>query len=186
MPIRAPRCASPPCSCEAVFIHGLFPYIAILLLAAGEARASIAGLVIAAFGIGGVVYSILVSVLVANISDRRLMITGGTLAAIGLVLTALHFPWYIQVGIFSMLGFGFYLLHGSIQVHVTELSATARGSATSLHSCFFYLGQAVGPVIYGFGFAHGGPEPSLLVGAVVVMMVGLVCSQLLRHRAASH
>jgi predicted MFS family arabinose efflux permease len=172
--------------CEAVFIHGLFPYIAILLLAAGEARASIAGAVIAAFGIGGVVYSILVSVLVANISERRLMIIGGTLAAIGLVLTALHFPWYVQIGIFSMLGFGFYLLHGSIQVHVTELSATARGSATSLHSCFFYLGQAVGPVIYGFGFAHGGPEPSLLVGAVVVMMVGLVCSQLLRHRPASH
>jgi predicted MFS family arabinose efflux permease len=172
--------------CEAVFIHGLFPYIAILLLAAGEARASIAGLVIAAFGVGGMVYSLSVSVLIANISDRRLMIAGGTLAAIGLVLTALHFPWYVQLGVFSMMGFGFYLLHGSIQVHVTELSATARGAATSLHSCFFYLGQAVGPVIYGFGFAHGGPEPSLLVGAVVVMLVGLVCSQLLRHRTASH
>ena len=108
------------------------------------------------------------------------------MAAIGLVLTALHFPWYVQIGIFGVLGFGFYLLHGCIQVHVTELSQTARGSATSLHSCFFYLGQAVGPVIYGFGFAHGGPEPSLLVGAVVVMMVGLVCSRLLRHRTASH
>ncbi len=55
-----------------------------------------------------------------------------------------------------MMGFGFYLLHGCIQVHVTELSPTARGSATSLHSCFFYLGQATGPVVYGFGFAHGG------------------------------
>ena len=128
----------------------------------------------------------LVSVLVARISDRRLMIAGGTLAAIGLALTALHFAWYVQVGIFFMMGFGFYLLHASIQVHVTELSSTARGSATSLHSCFFYLGQAVGPIIYGFGFRHGGPEPSLLVGAVVVMMVGLVCSQLLRHRTASH
>jgi DHA1 family inner membrane transport protein len=172
--------------CEAVFIHGLFPFIAILLLAAGETRAAIAGLVIASFGMGGILYSLLVSVLVARISDRRLMITGGTLAAIALALTALHFVWYLQIGIFFMMGFGFYLLHASIQVHVTELSSTARGSATSLHSCFFYLGQAVGPIIYGFGFRHGGPEPSLLVGAVVVMMVGLVCSQLLRHRTASH
>src|SRR3954447_18673864 len=114
------------------------------------------------------------------------MITGGTLAAIALALTALHFVWYLQIGIFFMMGFVFYLLHGSIQVHVTELSATARGSATSLHSCFFYFGQAIGPVVYGFGFAHGGPEPTLLVGAVVVMMVGLMCSQLLRHRPASH
>src|SRR5262249_6509945 len=37
---------------EAVFIHGLFPYVALLLLAIGEARASIAGLLIAAFAMG--------------------------------------------------------------------------------------------------------------------------------------
>jgi hypothetical protein len=37
-------------------------------------------------------------------------------------------------------------------------------------------------VIYGIGFAHGGPEPTLIAGAAVVMGVGLVCSRLLRHR----
>src|SRR5262245_31111210 len=71
----------------------------------------------------------------------------------------------------------------AFQVHVTELSQTARGAAASLHhSSFFYLGQAVGPVVYGYGFAHGGPEPSILVGAAVVMTVGVACSRLLRHR----
>src|SRR5499427_3132032 len=50
-----------------------------------------------------------------------------------------------------------HLAHSCIQVHVTELSQTARGAAASLHSSFFYLGQAVGPVVYGYGFAHGGP-----------------------------
>ena len=73
-------------------------------------------------------------------------------------------------------------LNGCIQVHVTELSQTARGAAASLHSSFFYLGQAVGPVVYGYGFAHGGAEPSIFVGAAVVMTVGVVCSRLLRHR----
>jgi predicted MFS family arabinose efflux permease len=172
--------------CEAVFIHGLFPYVAILLVAAGEARASIAGVVIAAFGLGGIVYSVSIPALLARIPERRMMLMGGTLAAAGLVLTALHFPWYAQIGIFSVLGFGFYMLHGCIQVHVTELSQTARGTAASLHSCFFYLGQAAGPVLYGFGFAHGGPEPSILVGAAVVMAVGLVCARFLRHRKAVH
>ncbi|MEA2902825.1 MAG: transporter, family, inner rane transport protein [Alphaproteobacteria bacterium] len=169
---------------EAIFIHGLFPYVAILLLAAGEARASIAGLVIAAFGLGGVVYSVGISVIIARVAERRLMIAGGCLAAAGLVLAAFHLPWYAQVGGFAVLGFGFYLLHGSIQVHVTELSQTARGAAASLHSCFFYLGQAAGPVVYSFGFAHAGPEPSLFAGAVVVVLIGLVCSQLLRHRSS--
>jgi len=102
------------------------------------------------------------------------------------VLTALNFAWYLQVAIYVGFGLGFYLLHGSIQLHVTELSQTARGAAASLHSCFFYLGQAVGPVIYGIGFAHGGPEPTLLAGAAVVMGVGLVCARVLRHRTGPH
>ena len=169
---------------EAVFIHGLFPYVALLLLAIGEPRASIAGLLIAAFAMGGVCYSLSVPALIARVRERHLMVAGGTLAATGLVLIALHFPWMWQIGIFGVFGFGFYLLHGSIQVHVTDLSQTARGAAASLHSCFFYLGQAVGPIVYGYGFAHGGPEPSILFGAAVVMIVGLTCARLLRHPGA--
>jgi MFS transporter, DHA1 family, inner membrane transport protein len=167
---------------EAVFIHGLFPYVALLLLAIGEPRASIAGLLIATFAMGGVFYSLSVPVLIAHVRERHLMVTGGALAATGLVLIALHVPWMWQIAIYGMFGFGFYLLHGCIQVHVTELSQTARGAAASLHSSFFYLGQAVGPVVYGYGFAHGGPEPSIFVGAAVVMTVGVACSRLLRHR----
>jgi predicted MFS family arabinose efflux permease len=166
---------------EAIFIHGLFPYVAILLLAAGETRASIAGLVVAAFGMGGVVYSVTVGSLVARIAERKLMLVGGALAATALVLAALHYPWYVQIGVFALLGFGFYMLHGCIQVHVTELSATARGTAASLHSSFFFIGQATGPVIYGFGYGHGFMEQTIIVGAGVVMVVALVCSRLLRH-----
>src|SRR5437868_5190641 len=101
---------------EAVFIHGLFPYVAILLVAAGETSASIAGIVIACFGIGGVLYSVSVPVLVATISQQRLMIIGGVLAATCLTLIAFEFAWYLQAPVFAVFGFGFYLLHGSIQV----------------------------------------------------------------------
>ncbi|MBV8243153.1 MAG: MFS transporter, partial [Hyphomicrobiales bacterium] len=130
---------------EAVFIHGLFPYVALLLLVIGEPRASIAGLLIAAFAMGGVFYSLSVPALIAHVRERHLMVAGGALAATGLVLIALQVPWMWQIAVYGIFGFGFYLLHGSIQVHVTELSQTARGAAASLHSSFFYLGQAVGP-----------------------------------------
>src|SRR5712671_2170114 len=166
---------------EAIFIHGLFPYVALLLLAIGETRASIAGLLIAAFATGGVLYSLSIPFFIARVRENRLMIIGGTIAATGLVLIALHVPWIWQIGVYGLFGFGFYLLHACIQVHVTDLSQTARGAAASLHSSSFYLGQAVGPVVYGYGFAHGGPEPSIFIGAAVVFTVGLVCSRLLRH-----
>jgi MFS transporter, DHA1 family, inner membrane transport protein len=171
---------------EGLFIQGLFPYVALMLLANGEARASIAGLVIAAFGLGGVIYSLSVSALVARIAQPRLMIIGGTIAATALALFAPNPPWFAQIAVFALLGFGFYMLHGSIHVHVTDLTHTARGAATSLHSCIFFIGQAMGPIFYGFTFAHDQRALSILGGALVVLGVGLLCSRLLRHPAAAH
>ena len=170
---------------EGVFIHGLFPYVALLLPISGGARASIAGLVIACFSFGGVAYSMSVRVLVAKIVQQRLMIIGGTFAAIGLSLVAWDFPWQAQIPIFFVLGFGFYLLHSCIQVHVTDLSHTARGSATALHSSSLFLGQATGPIFYGFSFAHDARTGSILVGALVMLGVGIMCARLLRHREAA-
>lgn len=166
---------------EAIFIHGLFPFVALLLVGIGETRSSIAGLLIACFAIGGVVYSFVVPLLIARFPDYRLMLVGGVMAAIGLVLVSLNLSWQTQIVVFLGFGFGFYLLHGSIQVHVTDLSQTARGAAASLHSSSFYMGQAIGPVIYGFGFAHGGVEPTMLTGAAVILGVGVVCARLLRR-----
>jgi predicted MFS family arabinose efflux permease len=168
---------------EAIFIHGLFPYVGLLLRGIGVTSASIAGLLIACFAVGGILYSVSVHHLVRLVSERRLMLIGGALAAGALALVALHFSWQVQIAIYGAFGLGFYLLHSCIQVHVTDLSHTARGAAASLHSSSFYLGQAVGPVIYGFGFAHGGPEPTIFAGALVILAVGFVCSRMLRRPA---
>jgi predicted MFS family arabinose efflux permease len=167
---------------EAIFIHGLFPYIGVLLQGIGETRASIAGLLIGCFAIGGIIYSLSVTYVLRAVREPHLMMIGGAIASGGLVLVALHFPWHVQIPIFGIFGLGFYLLHSCIQVHVTDLSHTARGAAASLHSSSFYLGQAIGPIIYGIGFAHGGPEPTILFGALVVLGVGFTCSRLLRRR----
>jgi DHA1 family inner membrane transport protein len=166
---------------EAIFIHGLFPYVALLLRSIGETRASIAGLLIGCFAIGGIFYSLSVPYLLRVVAERRLMMIGGVIAGSSLAIVALRLPWQAQILVFGAFGLGFYVLHSCIQVHVTDLSQTARGAAASLHSSSFYLGQAIGPVVYGFGFAHGGPEPAILFGALVVLGVGVTCSQLLRH-----
>ncbi len=170
---------------EGIAIFGLFPFVALLLLAAGETRASIAGIVIAGFSIGGVIYSLGVPLLIGRWPRRILMLVGGVIATAAMVIVALDLPWQFQLAAFGLLGLGFYTLHASIQVEVTELSATARGAATALHSMFFFVGQATGPVLYGFGFAHFGGTRSVLIGAVVVMAVGLMCTHYLRRRDPS-
>jgi predicted MFS family arabinose efflux permease len=170
---------------EGIFIHGMFPYVALLLLATGVTKSSFAGLVIAGFGAGGIIYSFVVAYLVERFNQRKLMLAGGTLAAIALALVALNFPWYELMAVFLLLGLGFYSLHGSIQLHVTELSPTARGAAMSMHSCTFFLGQAIGPIYYGYAFSHLGTSIPPLIGAGVILIIGMVCSRFLRHRRHS-
>jgi predicted MFS family arabinose efflux permease len=166
---------------EATFMFGVFPYMAGLLHADGEMRASIAGLVIAGFAVGGALYTLRVSWLLAHLGERRLMIGGGAVMAFCLVMIAVRAPWPVEFANFILLGFGFYMLHGCIQVFVTELAPAARGSAMAGHSLFFFLGQAVGPVVYGAAFAVVGPTPILLFGAVVLVAVGLICAHYLRR-----
>lgn len=169
---------------EALVVFGIFPYMAALLLEAGEARASIAGIVLAGFGIGAVVYSLLIRFLLDALGERRLMLGGGLIMAAFLLILTLRLPWPLEFANFVLLGFGFYWLHGCIQVYATELAPNARGSAMALHSASFFLGQAAGPVIYGVGFATVGKTPLLIAGAILIAGVGFVCSRTLRRPAS--
>ena len=102
---------------------------------------------------------------------------GGLIMAGFLLVLTLRLPWPLEFLNFAIMGFGFYWLHGCIQVYATELAPQARGSSMALHSASFFLGQAAGPVVYGIGFAKIGMTPVLVVGAILVAGVGLVCSR---------
>jgi predicted MFS family arabinose efflux permease len=64
---------------------------------------------------------------------------------------------------------------------VTELAPAARGSALALHSFFFFIGQAVGPLLYGIGLSHLGKLPTIMIACAALVSVGLMCSFYLRR-----
>jgi DHA1 family inner membrane transport protein len=167
---------------EAVFLFGVFPYMASMLRTEGVNSASIAGVVIAGFGIGGIVYTFAVSWMLNHLGERRMMAGGGMVMALSLTVIALRAPWPVEFINFMVLGLGFYMLHGCIQVYVTELAPTARASATAGHSSFFFIGQAVGPVVYGLGLSSGvGIAPVLIGGAAMLTVTGWICALRLRR-----
>jgi len=166
---------------EALFMYGCFPYIATMLRQAGETRASIAGIVIAGFGIGGAVYGVLVSRLLPLLGERHMMRFGGAALGLCLVLIAARLSWPFEFANFALLGFGFYCLHAVVQIYASELAPTARGSSMALHSFFFFLGQAIGPIVYGAGLSTIGLNSVLWLGAAVLVGVGLTCAHWLRR-----
>ena len=128
--------------------------MAALLQEAGETRASIAGIVLAGFGFGSLIYTVSITWLLNRLGEQRLMIGGGLIMAVFCLILTLRLPWPLEFANFALLGFGFYWLHGCIQVYATELAPNARGSSMALHSASFFLGQAAGPVIYGDRLRH--------------------------------
>lgn len=170
---------------EAVFMYGVFPHVATMMHDAGETRASIAGVVLAGFGIGGALYGVLVSRLLPRIGETLMMRIGGATIGCCLLVIAAQLAWPVEFVNFALLGFGFYMLHAVIQIYASELAPAARGSSMALHSFFFFLGQAVGPIVYGIGMRTIGITPVLLLGAAVLVGVGFTCAQWLRRPPAA-
>jgi len=166
---------------DSLIVFGLFPYTATVLEAQGETSATIAGIIIAAFGIGAIVYSAIVRRLLVLTTDRWLMAGGGVIVAICLALVPLQLPWPVLAANFLIMGVAFFMLHGSIQVYVTELAPAARASAMAAHSTSFFLGMAVGPLFYGFGFPYLGMGWTFLIAALGIAAVGAWAAAALRQ-----
>src|SRR5712675_1679905 len=180
--------ANPNALCYgAVFIEGccvlgLFPYVTSFLFEQGVTSLSIGGLVIAGFAVGGLFYTVSVSRFLPRFGVNGMMMSGAVLMGLQLVIVAFGPPWQLQAGNFILMGWGFYMIHGSLQVFASELSVEARASALSLHSFFFFMGQTIGPITYGFGILNVGKIPTMLTAALIMVVLGFACARLLKQR----
>jgi predicted MFS family arabinose efflux permease len=165
---------------EGCCVFGLFPYIASFLFELGITSLSVSGIVIAGFAVGGLFYTFSVSRFLPALGVNGMMISGAMLLAVQVVLVAFGPPWTTQFVSFVFMGWGFYMMHGCLQVFASELSEAARATALSLHSFFFFMGQTVGPIAYGFGILHLGKLPTLLTAALIMVGLGFACARLLR------
>jgi predicted MFS family arabinose efflux permease len=166
---------------EGCCVLGLFPYLAAFLFELGETSLAIAGIVIAGFAIGGLFYTLSVSRFLPRLGVNGMMIAGASLVGLQLAIVAFGPGWKLQAISLLFMGWGFYMIHGCLQVFASELSVEARATALSLHSFFFFMGQTVGPISYGFGIQNVGKVPTLLTSAVVMVVLGMACARLLRQ-----
>jgi predicted MFS family arabinose efflux permease len=167
---------------EGCCVLGLFPFIASFLLELGQTSLSIAGIVIAGFAIGGLFYTATVSRFLPRLGVGGMMLAGAALVSVQLVATAFGPGWKLQFLVLLMMGWGFYMIHGCLQVFASELSVEARATALSLHSFFFFMGQTAGPIAYGFGLGHFGKMPTLFAAAGAMIALGFACARLLKQR----
>ena len=165
--------------CEGIFVMGLFAYVAVLLLEAGEPRASIAG-----------AGNRVVRGRRHLLFDRHRGAAAAARPEMGddhrrTVHGVRHRRARIRAAVAGAVrggrrhGLGFYMLHASIQVFVTELAPATRSSAIAFHTFSIFVGQSIGTVAFGYGLVHLGSAPTLAICSVAIALTGIISAQLL-------
>lgn len=166
-------------------LFGVLPHVSGMLEARGAGSVREAGFIAAAAGLGGIVYTLSVRAVLAWIGGQFNMIRlGGALSAAGFILAALSPTWPLEAAAFVVLGFGFYMIHNSLQTQATELVPDARGAAVSLHAFSFFIGQATGPPLYAAGITLFGPVATLVAAGLAVAVMAIVLASTLSRLGA--
>lgn len=163
---------------EGTLVFAPFPYMGQLLIdQAGSAANSAptqAGLVLAAFGIGGIAYGLAVRRIIAALGVRRMCAIGSAVLAAGYAGFVILPAWWLYALVMAACGMGYYMLHNCLQIEATELAPSARGSAVALFACGFFAGQALGPPLFGALVQGIGFTAALLVLALGIALLGRV------------
>lgn len=164
--------------CEGALVFCLFPYMGQLLVeragSGHDAATSQAGLVLGAFGIGGIAYGLAVRRIIAALGVRRMCRIGSIAVAAVYALLSVLPLWWADALAMAVCGAGYYMLHNSLQIEATELAPAARGSAVALFACGFFIGIGIGPPLFGAMLDAAGFTATLLAAAIGLVLLGHV------------
>jgi len=157
---------------EGFLLFGVFPFVAPLLASHGPAGPVQAGITLAGFAIGGVLYGMVIRHLVAALGQRGMLRTGGVVAGLAYMAAALPLPWAATAVLFLIAGFGFYTMHNTLQMMTTEIAPSARGAAFAIFASSLFLGQGLGPIAAGATASAAGFSLVFLgAGALLILVV---------------
>jgi predicted MFS family arabinose efflux permease len=107
---------------------------------------------------------------------RRMLMAAGLAAAVANLAIGFGSSWQFDAAALVLLGLGFYMLHSLFQTQVTELAPEGRASAVAIHAFSFFVGQALGVVLIGWGLRSVGLLPTMALAALLILGVGLTAA----------
>ncbi len=144
--------------------------------------ASLAGGLMALYGVGGLVYSQMAGRWLAWLGERGLARLGSSLVATGLLLLAWtqHVAWAAMGCLCA--GLGFYMLHNTLQTQATQMAPEARGSAVTLFACLLFFGQSTGVLVVAQTVDRGGLGWAYTTAALGMVVLGQVIARRVRPK----
>lgn len=142
-----------------------------------------AGGVMAAYGAGGLCYTLVARRLVQRLGERGLAAAGGLILAASYILLGIAPVWWVGLPACLGAGLGFYMLHNTLQTHATQMAPAARGTSVSLFASAFFIGQSCGVAMAGRVMDRLGGTPLFVAVGVALPLVGAAFAWALTRRA---
>jgi YNFM family putative membrane transporter len=158
---------------EGFLFFGALVYFGAALHERFGLRYVVVGLYLACFGLGGLLYSGAVKLWV-RLGQRGLVLTGGAMLFVAFNLAAVATVPLLFAPILTACGCGFYMMHNTLQVHVTQMAPGARGLAISLFAFCFFLAQSAGVATMGRIVDWLGYPPVFVASGWLLLAVALV------------
>jgi predicted MFS family arabinose efflux permease len=135
--------------CEGAMMFGALAYIGVYLKTRFALSFLLIGALLACYGIGALVYSLLVPFLLSRLDQKGFVRLGGLI----LLFCFASLPWipFWQAAAPLLIGagFGFYMFHNTLQTNATEMAPRARGTAIAVFAFCLFVGQAAGISLFG-------------------------------------
>ena len=131
------------------------------------------GLLLACFGLGSLIYTNTAKFIVRALGERRMVIVGSLTIASCYLGFAFAQGWPVCVPIMIVCGFGFYIMHNTLQTLATELAPDARGTAVALFVFSLMIGQGAGVAFFGIIIDRFGYSAAFGLIAAALACLGL-------------
>ena len=156
---------------EGILMYGTYALIATDLHLRAGLSLTVAGLVMAMLGVGGLVYAVTVRRLLDRIGRAGLPVLGAMCHVAGLSILIVAPGLVTGMAAMFLLGIGFYTVHTTLQAEATQMIPEARGLALSLFAGCFFAGQAIGVAWAGWTFDRFGAPPVFATSVVFLPVV---------------
>lgn len=147
---------------------------------------SAAGAIVALFGAGGMLYMVVARGLILRLGEAGLTRVGGVLFGLSFVALGYGPHWALALVACLAAGFGFFMLHNTMQTNATQMAPEARGTGVTLFACALFLGQSVGVLVAAALLGRIGSAAVVAGGGGVLIVLALLFARAIagRDRAA--
>jgi predicted MFS family arabinose efflux permease len=167
---------------EGALFFGAFAYVGVFLKSRFSLSYAATGALLACYGIGAFLYSVLVRRLLALMNEVGFIRTGGgvLIASFGL-LSVVPF-WPAAIPVIMSAGFGFYMFHNTLQTKATEMAPKARGTGIAVFAFCLFLGQAAGVFLLGRLIRAAGYASAFTVSGILLFVLARMFARRLGGR----